>query len=168
MMLVILVGLVWNIAAPLPYGFGWTAMVQDSSITLPRVVVKLFRSEFYAWLLILFGCFKHVRDGGTVVQSGKAAMKASFLAGLPIMVSGVLMLVGILRVVSLGPGDIPTTFQQHGFAYTYYNAEHQSPGSLNILLAPLFELPRSWIWGVVGGGIGRWISPHIRRRLAWR
>jgi hypothetical protein len=168
MMLVMCGGLVWNIAAPLAYGFGWTALVQDSAITLPRVIVKPFRSELYAWLLILIGCFKHVRDGGTVAQSGKAAVKTSFLAGLPIMVAGVLMLFGMLKVVSLGPADIPTTFQQHGFTYSYYSAEHQSPGSLNILLAPLFALPQCWIWGVVGGTIGRWISPHIRRRLAWR
>jgi hypothetical protein len=167
MMLVIFGGLVWNIAAPLPSGLGWTSLVEDSSITLPRVIVKPFRSEFYAWLLILTGCFKHVRDGGSVSQSGKAAVKASFLAGLPIMVAGVLMLFGILRVVSLGPADVPTTFQQHGFAYTYYSARHQTPGSLNILLAPLCALPQSWIWGVVGGGFGRWISRHIRTRLVW-
>jgi hypothetical protein len=167
-MLVIIGGLVWNIAAPLPYGFGWTALLQDSSITLPRVVVKLFRSEVYVWLLILVGCLTHLQHGGTAAQSGKAAVKVTLLAGLPVMVAGVLMLFGILRVISLGPADMPTTFQQHGFAYTYYSAEHALPGAWNVLLAPLFALPQCWIWGVVGGGLGRWIGPHLRRRLAWR
>jgi hypothetical protein len=167
MMLVVLGGLVWNIASPLPYASGWTALVQDSSMTLPRVIVKPFRSELYVWLLILIGGITYVRHGGAVAQSGKAAVKASFLAGLPIMVAGVLMLLGILRVITLGPTDMPTTFQPHGFAYTYYSAAHQPPGSLHILLAPLFALPQCWIWGAVGGGLGRWISPYLRR-LAWR
>jgi len=168
MMLVILGALLWNIVAPLPYGSGWTAVVQDSRITFPRVVVRPLRSEFYVWLLILIGCFTHLRHGGTAAQSGMAAVKASFLAGLPILVAGVLMLFGILKIVSLGPADMPSTFQQHGFAYTYYSEELQSPSSLNILLAPLFALPQCWIWGALGGALGRWIAPHIRRRFAWR
>jgi hypothetical protein len=168
MMLVVLVEFAWNIVSPLPHDFSWTVLLRDSSITFPRVIVTLFRSELYAWLLILIGCFTHVRHGGAIAQSGKAAVKASFLAGLPIMAAGVLMLFGILRVITLGPADMPTSFQQHGFAYTYYDALHQSPGSLDILIAPLAALPQCWIWGLVGGGLGRWIAPHIRRRLAWR
>jgi hypothetical protein len=114
--------------------FGWTSLLQDSGITFPRVVVKPFRSEHYVWLLILVGCITHIRHGGNVAQSGKAAVKVTFLAGLPIMAAGILI----------------------------------SPASFHSWLAPLFALPLCWIWGLVGGGVGRWTSPHIQRRIASR
>src|SRR5262249_37310653 len=131
-------GLVWNFASPV-HGFSLAALLQNSSMTLPRVVVKPFRSEFYVWLLILIGLVAHVRDGGSVSNSGMSAMKSTFLAGLPITVAGALMLSGILKIV-------PTLH------------------SLDIMLAPLFALPQCCIWGAVGGWLGRRIAPYIRSR----
>ena len=45
-----------------------------------------------------------------------AAMRVCFLAGLPIMTAGVLMLLGVMHATVLGRGDVPTTFREHGFA----------------------------------------------------
>ena len=106
-------------------------------------------------------------------------MKITFLAGVPAMLAGVLMLTGFLGVIVLTPGQGPTTFHEHGFAYTYYDAAVGScwirvadpasslqaiqsatcpPGPLGILAAPLFALPASWLWGMAGGLLGRWIA----------
>jgi hypothetical protein len=115
-----------------------------------------------------------------------AAVKISFLAGIPVMLAGVLMLSGVLGVIVLGPGDTPTTFHEHGFSYTYYDAQVRScwirvsapatqtsaqavqsatcpPAPLGILVAPLFTLPSSWLWGIAGGLLGRWITRGRRR-----
>jgi len=168
MMLLVFGGLVWNIASPSPYSYGWTTLLQDSSITLPRVVVKPFRSELYVLLLVLCGCATYLRHGGEASRPGWAAVKVSFLAGIPIILAGVLMLFGILNLVAVGPGDTMTTFQQHGFTYIYYDAQHQRPSIWSVLLSPLFALPQSWIWGAVGGGLGRWVARRIPRPLGWR
>ena len=156
-MLVILTGIGWNIAAPQPYGRDWTGLLQPSSMTLPTIIVKPLASELYVLFLVGCGCWISLR-GGETVSPGVAAMRISFIAGVPIMLAGALILFGVMDVVVLGPGDTPTTFHEHGFAYTYYSAERQAPSALAVLVSPLFRLPASWIWGTVGGGLGRWIS----------
>lgn len=175
MLLVMLNGLAWNIIAPSPYG-GEASMLLQS----------LWRSNLYVLLLVGCGLWTHLRHGGKLDQSGLAAVKISFLAGIPVMLAGALMLSGVLGVIVLGPGDIPTTFHQHGFAYTYYDATLRScwirvqdpagplkavqsatcpPAPLGVLVAPLFTLPSSWLWGMVGGLLGRWIA-RGRRHVA--
>ncbi len=165
-MLVILAGVVWNIAAPPPAGHGLPALLQESSKTLPTVIVKPLASGFYVLFLVGCGCWTHLRDRGTLSRSGVAAMRMSFIAGIPVMAVGVLMLAGILGVIVLGPGEMPTTFYEHGFTYTYYNAQHHPLGPLGVLSSPLFKLPESWIWGMVGGQVGRAISRSRRRQPA--
>ena len=177
MLLVVLYGLVWNIAAPAPYS--------NESIVLLQ---HLLGSNLYIFLLIGCGLWTHLRHSGKMDQSGLAALKISFLAGIPVMLAGALMLFGLLGVVVVGPGDIPTTFHEHGFAYTYYSAQHycwirvsepatqqlahgvQSatcpPAPLGVLVAPLFTLPASWLWGALGGLLGRWIARGRRRPLS--
>jgi hypothetical protein len=173
MMLVMLNGFVWNIAAPAPYGSEASMLLQN-----------LWGSNLYVLLLVGCGLWTHLRHGGKLDQSGLAAVKISFLAGIPVMLAGALMLSSVLRVIVLGPGDIPTTFHQHGFTYTYYDATLRScwirvqgpagtwkaiqsvscpPAPLGVLVAPLFSLPASFLWGMVGGLLGRWIGRSRRR-----
>jgi hypothetical protein len=160
MMLAVLGGLVWNIASPTPNGLA--ALLRPSTKTLPAVVVKPLSSEFYALLLVTCGCWTHLRHRGKLADSGKAAMWVSWVAGIPVILAGAFMLSGLLTVVALGPGDHVTTFHEHGFTYTYYSAQHRVPGSVNVLLSPLFALPQSYLWGLVGGKFGQWISHLIR------
>lgn len=90
-------------------------------------------------------------------------MKVCFLAGLPIMTAGVLMRLGVMHAIVLGPGDVPTAFREHGFALSYYSELGQPPGSLAVVLAPLARLGESWVWGAVGGSLGRTIARRCGR-----
>lgn len=158
MMLVILGGFFWNIAAPRPYGHASTELLQPSTKTLPTITVRPLASESYVLFLVGCGCWINLRRGGKVFQSGVAAMRICFIAGLPIMLAGTLMLFGVLGLVVLGPRDTPTTFHEHGFTYTYYSAQPNPPAPLAVIVSPLFRLPESWIWGMLGGWLGRRIS----------
>jgi hypothetical protein len=175
MLLVMLNGLVWNIIAPSPYGSAASMLLQN-----------LWGSNLYVLLLVGCGLWTHLRHGGKLDRSGLAAVKISFLAGIPVMAAGALMFSGVLGVTVLRPGDTPTTLQQHGFTYTYYDATLRScwvrvegsegtwkaiqsiscpPAPLGVLVAPLFTLPASFLWGMAGGLLGRWIA-RGRRHVA--
>ena len=167
MLLVMLNGLVWNIVAPPPYNSESTMLLQN-----------LWRSNLYIELLTGCGLWTQLRYGGGLSRSGKAAIKMSFLAGIPVMLAGVLMLSGVLGLIVVGPWGTPTTFHEHGFTYTYYDSPLRScwirvqepvgtweaiqsaacpPAPLGFLVEPLFALPTSWLWGMVGGLLGLWI-----------
>ena len=162
-MAAILTTLSWNIVAPQPYGTGWTTLLEPSDMTFPTIRIRPLVSELYALFLMACGCSMHLRHGTTPARSGMSAMKVCFLAGLPIMTAGVLMLLGIMHAIVLGPGDIPTTFREHGFALSYYSELRQPPGSLAVVLAPLARLGESWVWGAVGGSLGRTIARRCGR-----
>jgi len=172
MLLVMLNGFVWNIIAPPRFGSGSSLLLQ-----------YFWGSNLYVELLVGCGVWTYLRYGGKLSRSGKAAMRITFLAGVPSMLAGVLMLSGFLSVIVVGRCDTPTTFHEHGFAYTYYDAQVRScwirvqeptgtlksiqstacpPAPLGILVAPLFALPASWLWGMVGGLLGRWIARRRR------
>jgi hypothetical protein len=157
-MLVILIGLAWNIAAPPSAADGLAALLRDSSKTQPTVIVTPLASELFVLLLVACGCWTNLRHDGTLLQSSASAMRLSLIAGSPIVLAGIMMVLGILRIVALGPGDAPTTFLEDRFTYTYYSAQHHAPSAMNVLLAPLFKLPESWIWGLLGGQLGRTLS----------
>jgi hypothetical protein len=157
-MLVILTGFLWNIAGPPPNGRTLTDVLRPSSKTLPTVTVTPLASDIYVLMLVWCGCWTHLRDRGKLSRSGVAAMRLCVIAGIPVMVAGVLMLFGILGTVVLEPGQTPTTFHEHGLAYTYYGAQHYPPTPLGVLVSPLFRLPESWLWGVLGGVVGRWMT----------
>ncbi|MBZ5632193.1 MAG: hypothetical protein LAO55_03615 [Acidobacteriia bacterium] len=175
MLLVMLNGFVWNIVAPSPYGGEASMLLQN-----------LWGSNLYVLLLVGCGLWTHLRHRGKLDQSGLAAVKISFLAGIPLMLAGILMWLGILGVIVLGPRDTPTTFHEHGFTYTYYDAQIRScwirvseptiqlqaiqsttcpPAPLGVMLSPLSRLPASWLWGALGGLLGRWIGRSRRRPL---
>jgi hypothetical protein len=176
MMLIMLNGFVWNIVAPPRYG-------SESSMLLQY----FWGSNLYVELLVACGLWTNLRYRGELSRSGRAAMRITFLAGVPTMLAGVLMLSGFLGVIVVGRWDTPTTFHEHGFAYTYYDAPLRScwirvqdptsslktiqlatcpPAPLGVLVAPLFTLPSSWLWGMVGGLLGRWITRGRRRPVA--
>jgi len=71
------------------------------------------------------------------------------------------MLTGVLATTAIGPADTPTTFQQHGFTFTFYAKDHIVPSAWSVLVSPLFQLPLAWLWGTIGG---RWGLNIARRR----
>jgi hypothetical protein len=154
-MLAILAALVSNIVAPALDGRGLTDVLRPSSKTWPTVMVRPFESELYVLILVCCGCWTHLRHRGTLLQSGVAAMRLGFIAGIPVMLAGILMLFGILDVVVLEPGQARTMFHGHGLTYTYYAANHLRLNPFGVFVSPLFRLPESWLWGLLGGLLGR-------------
>lgn len=165
-MLVIGVGIVWNIAAAPPSSHALVGLLEETSKTLPTVVVAPLMSELYVLFLVLSGCSIHLR-GGKLSESGVAAMKISFIAGIPVMLIGILMLLGVLGVAVVGPSESPSHMAGHGLFFTYYNPHHHVLNPWAVLFAPLSRIPESWIWGLVGGQVGRtilrWRRPQIDR-----
>jgi hypothetical protein len=140
-MLVVATEAVWTVVVAPPSTRALTGLLQESSKTLPTVVVKPLISEFYVLFLVGCGCAIHVLRGGKASQSGVAAMKITFIAGIPVMVLGMLMLARMLGTIVMGPGDT---------------------SAWSVFLAPIFRLPECWIWGCVGGGVGRMLL-RLRR-----
>jgi hypothetical protein len=167
MMVAVLAGLAWNIIAPRPYREGWTVLLEPSAKTLPTIDIRPFTSELYFLFLLGSGCWLHLRDGRRPSQSGMAAMRICLIASLPIMFAGVLMLFGVLDVTVAAPGDVLTTFREHGFTYTYYSRDPHPPAPLSILVSALLRLPQSWMCGMLGGSLGRWIA-RTQPRLTGR
>lgn len=158
-MLVIFTGFVWNIVAPSPAGHGLAGVLEESSKTLPTVIVKLLASEVYVLFLVGCGCWTYLRFGSGPSRSGLAAVKTTFIAGTPVMLIGALMWIGALDVVVVSPPvGLTTTFVERGLTYTYYTTQQHSLTPLAVVAAPIFHLPQAWIWGWVGGKVGRGIS----------
>ena len=157
-MLVIVVGFVQNITAPLPYvGGAVTSLLQPSMLTLPTLVVAPLKSNLYVLALVGCGCGTYLRSRGAS-SPGLAAMKVTLIAGLPVMVAAILMLTGVLGIAVIGPADSPTTFQQHGFTFTFYSTDRIVPSAWSVLVSPFFGLPWSGLWGTVGGRIALQIA----------
>ena len=97
-----------------------------------------------------------------------AEIRVSTIASLPLVLTGLLMLAGVLEFIEFHTGQTPTTFEERGILYTFYKGRQQVPGSTPIvmLLSPLLRLPGAWLWGVVGGGIAHWIARARRRQTA--
>jgi len=126
----------------------WIALLKPTYLAFPTVTVRMMVSEPYVLMLIVCGCWTQLRYGRTATQSGLAAMRMSLLAGIPIIVVGLLFAVGV-------------------FSVTFVDASARSfaPSPLSMTIAPIMRLPESWIWGAVGGQLGRWISrsrPRLR------
>jgi hypothetical protein len=162
MLLVTLGACVWNVVDPAPYTPQTHAMVPDLYERV-QILQQPLQSELYVLMLVAFSCWIILHRGGTTVQAGKAAMKMSFIAGIPLMVAGALILSGVLNITALAPGDVPTTFHEHGLTLTYYTTQNDLPAPYALLFSPLFRLPESFLWGVVGAGLGRWLGQYRRR-----
>jgi hypothetical protein len=153
--LVLSIGLVLNVAGVPAIGRLLPSLLQDSWKLFPKVVATPFETELYVLWLLTCGCWTVLRANPHASKPGVAAMKVTALAGIPIMVAGLLMLLGVLDVAVATPGVPPSSFHEHGLTYTYYTTQHYRPSPLAVLIAPIVELPKSWIWGAVGGRIGR-------------
>ena len=120
-------------------------------------IVSLQTSNLY--VLILFGCgvWTHMRYGGESSRSGRAAVKLSFIAGIPVMLAGLLMLSGILELHAAQDYCWIRASDSSGLLRGVQTALCP-PAPLGVLAAPLFILPASWLWGMLGGLLGRWIA----------
>lgn len=126
------------------YGRAWVSFLQPSSRTFPPFEVTILGSEIYAYLLIACGCWTHLRHRGKVRESGIAALRMSVIASMPVMLIAVLMMAGLLELKFVGPRLPP-------------------PSPLAILITPLVRLPGAWIYGALGGQLGKWIVRRTKR-----
>lgn len=111
-------------------------VLEPSHMTFPAVSIPLLHSDLYAQFLVLCGCLIHLRSRTRPWRTGVAAMKISFIAGLPILVAGLLMFAGVAAP----------------------SAHAYSPGAWEVMAAPIARLGEAWIWGTVGGTLGRLIA----------
>jgi hypothetical protein len=140
-MLVVLSGFVLTGGS---YGRTWMMLPQSSSKTFPPETA--LASGFFVFLLTACGCWTHLRHSGKARRSGLAAMRMGFIAGIPIMLAGVLMMSGLLDLRFVGSRLPP-------------------PAAWAVLISPLARLPEFWIWGALGGQLGKGIA---RQRPAGR
>lgn len=115
----------------------WGSLLRHTTMLRPSVIMWPFRSEAYVLLLLACGAWTYIRTGTTAPRAGFAAMEMTGLAGLPVMFVGLLM---AFDVVSL-----PT-----------YSA-------LPVFSASFYEFGSAWVWGALGGLLGR---GYVRRRGA--
>jgi hypothetical protein len=135
LMLVIMAGLIES---------GGGAMLQPSSRTIPPVAVTVMTSPLLVYLLIFCGCWTHLRYGGSARRSGLAAMRMGFIVGIPVMLAAMLMLSGRLELRAVGAHAPPLP-------------------AWAILISPMARLPECWIWGALGGLLGRQIARNRKR-----
>ena len=135
------------VMAPSTDGRQWTTLLQPAVTTFPPTTIKFIFAEIYALTLVACGCWTSLRHRGLLNRSGTAAMRMSLIAGLPITVCALLMLSGFADLMSLAPPRI-------------------RPLPWLMLISPFLRLPEAWIWGAVGGLLGRWLSrgSRLRRR----
>jgi hypothetical protein len=148
--------LVANVVAPQPYG-GWTTVLEPSSMTFPSVRVSAMVGDVAAALFFCCGYWTYRRRGGTPSQSGWAAATLCLLAGIPVVVAGVLLLLGVMDLSVAGPGQSAAAIRD-GLAFTYYSAGGHSPSPLSVILFPLSRVPIAWLWGSLGGYCARWTA----------
>jgi hypothetical protein len=123
---------------------GVSAIIQPSGITFPTIKVTFFESEFFAVLLIACGWWTQIRRG---YGAARAAAWMTIVAGLPVMIAGLMMWGDLASVHMALPG---------------MTGPLVAPHALNMAIAPLLRAPESAIWGAVGGRLGRWVSRRRR------
>ncbi len=161
LMLVTIGAIAWNVVDPPSFGYSWNKPTVPDRIELLQ---RPLHSEI--WVLFLVGIgFWTARSSNR--SAGWAAVQVSTIAALPLLVTGVLMMSGLLDFVELHPGQTPTTYQERGILYTFYQGWQQIPGPAPIvmLLSPLLRLPGAYLWGVIGGEIARRVF-RSRRQTA--
>jgi hypothetical protein len=144
-------GMTRQIVAPPAYAPG----VEDPG-SWPGAIIGLL-------ILMGCGCWTVLRHDGTLPRAGVQVVKMGLLFDVPFFLVALLMGTGVLDVIVLGPGDSPTTFAEHGFAITAYGRDGVAAfvyTPLGLLLTHLGGLVDCWIFGALGGAVGR----AIRRR----
>jgi hypothetical protein len=127
-----------------------------------ELLQRPMRSEFYVLVLAGIGFWTAIRGSQ---RTGRAAIRVSTIASLPLVAIGLLMMFGVVDFVELNPGQMSTTFEERGIVYTFYKGLQQIPGPAPIVLvlSPLLRLPGAWLWGAVGGRLGRTFADWWRR-----
>lgn len=161
-MVFVLAGVISNVAGLTAARGLFGGVLRDSSLTLPSITVTAFETNLYAIVLILCGYWTHLRDGGRASASGKAAVRLGALAGAPVVLVGLLMLIGALHLRVIGPGD-PLAYSASGWTYTYVTSQSHAPSWLAVFTAPLLRLPQAWIYGWIGGQMARVIVRRASR-----
>lgn len=141
--LVLLLALIlWNVLYPLPYRTASLGLTWQ-----PAVIGNL--------LLFGTGYWTVMRDPVNG-HGGRAAMKSTLFATWPFSVVALLYGLGILRIINLGPGDIPTTFHEHGFAFTLYDHARRPAAPAGLFVLPLLGVleagPLGWLGGLAARG----------------
>ena len=107
------------------------------------------------WTLVRFGAGAH---------GGRAAWKAYVLINTPLFATGLLAVLGVLRILVVGPGDPVTTYHEHGFAMTFYDHTRRAPAVAGLLVIPFLGMPEALLYGWLGGVAARAL-PRVRRLL---
>jgi hypothetical protein len=153
-----------NIVAPPPHIWspGLPRGAQPRFAEYIALLQRPLHSEFYVLVLAGIGFWAALR-GKT--SPGCAAIRVSMIASCPLVLVGLLMMSGGLGYSELGPGQASTTFDERGILYTFYKGFQQIPGPapLVMLLSPLLRLPGAWMWGSIGGWLGRQCAGWWRR-----
>jgi hypothetical protein len=109
-------------------------MVQPSGITFPTYRVAAMDTDYYTQVLIVCGAWTAFRDAGSYSRPAWSAVKLTLLAGWPIVIAGLL-----ITDVRTGP-----------------------PSVLEVATAPILSLPMYWVYGYLGGYIGRGLRSFTR------
>lgn len=97
-------------------------------------------------------------------DSVEAALKTLAVGLWPLTLTGVLYASGVLGQVVLAPGDVPTTFAEHGWAFAVYHPEHRPMGAFPLIILPLFVTPYAVLFGGLGGLLVRKLSgPTVKQ-----
>lgn len=167
LMLVVIWAIASNVAAPPPYVWSPDQVHNEQPALAERIefLQKPLRSEFYVIVLFVLGFWTAARGRQS---PGRAAMRAAVIASIPIALLGLSMLTGVLSYTELFPGQIPPTFHERGIVFTFYKGIQQIPGPapLPLLLSPLLRLPGAWLWGTIGGSLGRKYANWRRRPVS--
>lgn len=155
LMLVTSAAIAWNIIVAPPYAWSPGQSLSEQPMLSERIELlqRPLHSEFYVLVLAGIGFWTAWRGNRS---PGWAAVRVSTIASLPLVLIGLLMLVGVLDFIELYPGQTPAPFDQRGISYTFYKGLQQIPGPAPIVLvlSPLLRLPGAWMWGSIGGWIG--------------
>ena len=135
----------WLIVAPPPYSPEYTFPPHFSPL----------RTAGNLLVVMACGLWTVARSGGTLPHAGVQTMKMTALTVAPVLAVCALVLSGALGVIVLGPGDAPTTAVEHGFAIAWYNADGVGLKPMAIVLLTLPGVLENWIWGALGGALGR-------------
>ena len=105
---------------------------------LPAARVSFLFGGLFALLHFICGFWTYLRHG-KLSLSGWASMRTSLITGIPIVIAALLMLLGLVEV------RLPDT-------------THIPPSPVAMLIAPLVRLPDAWLWGALGGLLGKRIT----------
>ena len=132
-------------------GFVWSGIYDRSSHwkVLPVVGLTFLASWVFALFHFICGCWTQLRYGGKPSRSGFAAMRTALIAGIPIVIATLLMMFGLVDLRLPGTPVPP-------------------PSPLAMLFVPLTRLPDAWIWGALGGLLGKRIICERQKAAATR